>query len=130
MIFTPAFLVSDYTPEEKLQLQTVGAKYDVGKGYFITEDQRQQMEMYSKMQGMIIVDDAAPARTSPIRSSKKSESIAIVDDVSRWLLVGNTYNLKDKIKEIGGRWDAGRKGWYFTKEKMPNKEEILQKMDI
>lgn len=125
MIFTPAFLVTEYTPEEKLQLQFVGAKYDVGRGYFITEDQRQQMEMYEKMKGISINDT-----TSPTRSSKKDESIAIIDDISRWLLVGNTYSIKDKIKEIGGRWDAGRKSWFFSKEKMPSEEIILQKLNI
>lgn len=28
-----------------------------------------------------------------------------------YLLTGETYPHRDKIKSIGGRWDAGRKGW-------------------
>jgi len=28
-----------------------------------------------------------------------------------YLLTGNTYPHRDKIKSIGGKWDADKKGW-------------------
>lgn len=27
------------------------------------------------------------------------------------LIVGNTYPVKDALRELGGRWDAAQKGW-------------------
>lgn len=31
----------------------------------------------------------------------------------RWYVVGNTFDYKDDIKALGGRWDGERKAWYL-----------------
>lgn len=33
------------------------------------------------------------------------------------LVTGNTYPVKDQIKELGGRWDAAAKGWRVPADK-------------
>lgn len=42
----------------------------------------------------------------------------LVEQVGSWLwITGNTYPVKDQLKEFGCRWSTGKKMWYWTKEK-------------
>ncbi len=42
------------------------------------------------------------------------------------LIVGNTYPVKERIKELGGRWDAGAKGWRVPEENVAEVEALVQ----
>lgn len=39
------------------------------------------------------------------------------------ILTGNTYNVRDQIKRIGGQWDAARKGWIVRSGTMRERAE-------
>lgn len=42
----------------------------------------------------------------------------IIDVIGSWIWVyGNTYPIKDIIKELGFRWASAKKKWYYTKSK-------------
>ena len=43
----------------------------------------------------------------------------------RIYIVGNTYNMKDAIKSIGGHWDADRKQWYVGSSKLADAEKLI-----
>ena len=37
--------------------------------------------------------------------------------MSTILITGNTYNVKDALKALGGRWDSAARGWRVPAEK-------------
>jgi len=40
-------------------------------------------------------------------------------------ITGNTYPVKDRIKALGGRWDAGRKAWMVAADKEAQARAIV-----
>ena|ERR1700722_4324901 len=41
-------------------------------------------------------------------------------------LLGNTYPIKDKLKDLGGKWDKDRKLWLVPDDKFKEASEILK----
>lgn len=41
------------------------------------------------------------------------------------LITGNTYPVKDKLKALGGRWNAARKGWMVPDEKAAEAKQLV-----
>lgn len=41
------------------------------------------------------------------------------------LITGNTYPVKDQIKDLGGRWDATAKGWRVPSDKAPQAQLLV-----
>lgn len=37
--------------------------------------------------------------------------------MTRVLVVGNTYPVKDQLRALGGRWDADKRGWMVPAER-------------
>src|SRR3990167_1264964 len=42
------------------------------------------------------------------------------------LITGNTYPVKDQLKSLGARWDAGKKGWLVSPEKADQAKSIVE----
>lgn len=40
------------------------------------------------------------------------------------LITGNTFPVKDQLKALGGRWDAGAKGWRVPADKAVEAQEL------
>ena len=41
------------------------------------------------------------------------------------LIVGNTYPVKDQLKTLGGRWDAGARGWRVPEERATEAQALV-----
>lgn len=41
------------------------------------------------------------------------------------LIVGNTYPVKDALRAMGGRWDAGAKGWRVPSERAAEAQALV-----
>lgn len=57
------------------------------------------------------------------------EKIELRDSGRRVYLVGNTYSLRDAIKDIGGHWDADAKAWWVASSKRSAAEAVLAKAE-
>lgn len=45
-----------------------------------------------------------------------------IEVVGTWIWIsGNTYNVKEILKEYGFRWSKGKKKWYFTEQEFDKK---------
>lgn len=67
----------------------------------------------------------SPAR-SPARSPPKSDFRVIITKSGKGVWVcGSTTPIKDSLKELGGKWNASKKCWVFTKAKLPSILELL-----
>lgn len=44
---------------------------------------------------------------------------------TRIAISGNTYPVKDKIKALGGRWDAERKAWMVPSERAEQARQLV-----
>lgn len=68
------------------------------------------------------------AKTSP-PDPKGSEGIALKEYTDKsFVIVGNTKNFKDQIKELGGKWmrcSDGNFAWMFSKKKLDAVAELL-----
>ncbi len=47
----------------------------------------------------------------------------------RIYLVGNTFPLKDRIKQLGGHWDGERKQWWLSSRKAKEAEALLAEVN-
>lgn len=52
--------------------------------------------------------------------------VRIVTEKSRVYLVGDTFAIKDRIKGMGGHWDADRKAWWVGKVKEKEAEALAE----
>ena len=51
-----------------------------------------------------------------------------IEIIGSWLWVsGNTYPLKDTIKNLGLLWSKGRKKWYYTNDNIDSKAKYYKK---
>ena len=55
-------------------------------------------------------------------SAAKKNGLNFTTDDEGWEIGGNTFNVKDKIKQGGGRWNPDSKKWRITKDKMSPEE--------
>jgi hypothetical protein len=63
--------------------------------------------------------------------STESDTIEINDYTERTFVVkGNTTEYKDKLKEIGGKWNSIKKFWIFPNSKREEVEKIFSDVDI
>lgn len=99
MKITPAFIVEDLSDDEKNKLKLLGATYSsYSKAWFITSEQKDKLDK-----------NDIPI---PVKSS-----IVIEDHISEWAIIGNTYDKKEMIKSLGGRWNPSTKSWVIPKNK-------------
>jgi len=58
-----------------------------------------------------------------------SEEIKVIrgDDIDRYFVIGNTYPVKDKLKQLGCKWSSSDKAWVFEVDEQ-NLQEQLQKI--
>jgi hypothetical protein len=63
--------------------------------------------------------------------STESDTIEINDYTEKTFIVqGNTKDYKDKLKEIGGKWNGFKKFWIFPNSKREEVEKIFSDVDI
>lgn len=118
MKISTAYLITEYSEEEKKLLQKVGAIYSLPvKGWFITEEQKVLFETYKSNPESI-----------PAPSIQAKDTAIYIDDMGdSWKISGDTFSKKDKIKELGGRWNVSDKSWRIPREKH-DKQTILAKL--
>jgi len=51
------------------------------------------------------------------------------DDIDRYFVIGNTYPVKDKLKQLGCKWSSSNKAWIFEVDEQ-NLQEQLQKIKV
>src|SRR5262249_36438862 len=44
-------------------------------------------------------------------------SVALIEEKSRIYLTGNTFPIREQIKNLGGHWDGERRAWWVGKGK-------------
>jgi hypothetical protein len=55
---------------------------------------------------------------------KEKYSAVTVEVVGSWIwLSGNTYNVKDSIKELGFKWSKNNKKWYYVGSECKGKKK-------
>lgn len=73
-------------------------------------------------------------KTAQIKSTEEdaeSDSIEIVKYTEKTFIVkGDTKDYKDKLKEIGGKWNGFKKFWIFPNSKREEVEKIFSDIDI
>lgn len=52
-------------------------------------------------------------------------TVTLNENGARIYFVGNTYPIKDQIKNLGGHWDADAKSWWIGKAKKTEAEALL-----
>ncbi len=61
----------------------------------------------------------------------ESDEIVINDYTEKTFIVqGNTKDYKDKLKEIGGKWNGFKKFWIFPNSKREEVEKLFSDVDI
>lgn len=109
MKITPAFLVQEYSEEEKKKLQLVGAFYSLThKGWFLSQEQKDKLEKSETDPSVL---------PTPTIATAKGIGIFIDDLVDVWKITGETFAKKDAIKQLGARWSGVDKSWRVPKEK-------------
>ena len=88
-------------------------KFDSETGGSLSEEVLRSQENYKR--------DVEKKQKSDV-PDKKIEDIEISNYKNSVLVTGNTYSIKDKLKEIGGKYNKFLKGWVFPKFK---KQELL-----
>lgn len=89
-----AYLITNPDSETKTKIQILGGQWSPSAmGYFLTQEQKDRLDR-----------DDVPEPTLP-------NGIFINDDVIEWTVSGNTFDVRDKIKMLGGRWVPANKWW-------------------
>ena len=52
------------------------------------------------------------------------------DEARSFVVKGKTFELKDELKDLGGRWNGGLGGWIFGISKKDEVEEYLSNIEI
>lgn len=111
MKITSAFLVQEYSDEDKKKLQLLGALYSsVHKGWFLTLEQKEKFERSNT--------DTSILPTPTILPKGKGIGIFIDDLIDSWKVYGDTFSKKDAIKQLGGKWNPSDKSWRIPREKV------------
>jgi hypothetical protein len=106
MLTTGAFLVQEYSDDEKRRLQLVGATYSYTvKGYFLSAEQMEKFEHPESL-------------PTPTIKTTKGPGIFIENMGDVWKVYGDTYNKRDKIKQYGAKWNNSDKSWRIPIEKV------------
>lgn len=101
-----AYLITNPDDTTKTKIQILGGQWSLSaKGYFLTREQKERLD-----------NNDVPEPTLP-------GGIFIDDDKIEWSVSGNTFNVRDKIKMLGGRWKPSTKSWSVPITK--TKEEII-----
>lgn len=115
-------LVKKYHPDNNKDdtlaiMQEINNEYDYilkNRIFFENDEQKQKEIKFSN------------AMKNIIQKIINYENIKI-DIIGSWIwLEGNTYPIKDELKNYGFRWSKGKKKWYFTEQEF-NKKRYKQK---
>lgn len=80
----------------------------------------------------IITDESTIDKEKEIKKILKADKIYIEDyekdgKIRSFLVKGETTTIKDKLKEMGGKWNNSLKGWIFPKSKEIEVAEFIKK---
>lgn len=116
MKVTQAFLLTEYTEDEKKRLQLLGAFYSMThKGWFVTSEQKEKFDKSATDTSIL---------PTPIITSTKGVGIFVDDLVTEWKVYGETFHVKDKVKSLSARWNPSDKSWRIPRERASTREEI------
>jgi hypothetical protein len=64
---------------------------------------------------------------TPSTPEKPENSKYIMEDISEkaFVVKGETMDIKDKLKEAGGKWNPKYKGWIFSKKRREQVNTII-----
>jgi len=123
MRITSAFLIQEYTEEEKKRLQVLNAFYSMThRGWFVTDEQ------YDKFSRSATDPSVLPTPSVPTNGT----GIFIDDTGSDWKIYGDTYTKKDILKrpdlDLKPRWSSIDKSWRIERQKIDRQtlERLLQ----
>ncbi len=137
-------------------LKYIGGKWNSslkdGGAWIFSNNQRERVEKLlevlnkskteSKSEKVEKVEKDEPVKKSPtidknekvekvVESDDSSDSIEIVEYTEKTFIVkGDTKDYKDKLKEIGGKWNGFKKFWIFPNSKREEVEKIFNDVDI
>ncbi len=94
----------------------------------------EKVERTEKVVKKVVVEEEID-QTKKVEKTEKLESdsdeIVINDYTEKTFIVqGNTKDYKDKLKEIGGKWNGIKKFWIFPNSKREEVEKIFNDVDI
>jgi hypothetical protein len=78
------------------------------------------------MKYKITLDIISQAPIIGVRRKGGTKMITLEKQGRRVYLIGNTYPIKDQIKNAGGKWDADRKAWWVGVAKQSQFEKFTQ----
>lgn len=105
MKIIPAFLIQEYTDDEKMKLRLVGATYSIShQGWFLSSEQKNKF------------DQSLLDPTILPKSMDNYKGIFIDDLIDSWKVSGDTYQKREIIKGMGGKWNVSDKSWRIPRE--------------
>ncbi len=129
-------------------LKYIGGKWNSslkdGGAWIFSNNQRERVEKLLEVLNSNKSEKVnEPARGSPkvlekvekvvekTEESTESDTIEINDYTEKTFIVqGNTKDYKDKLKEIGGKWNGIKKFWIFPNSKREEVEKLFSDVDI
>lgn len=106
MEYETAFILRKPSDEVKNKLQLLGSSYVPNlKGYVLTKDMKEKLEK----------------NDIPVPTIANGIFITEVD--AGWSVTGKTFDKKEKIKQLGGKWNNFDKSWIFPKNRI-SKEKL------
>lgn len=109
---TAAFLIQEYSEEEKKLITLIGGLYSFScKGYFLTEEQKAKLDGYIEDPSTIPVPSVA---------TPKGNGVFVDDLIDSWKVHGDTFAKKDALKNVAKGfvvWSNSDKSWRIPKEK-------------
>lgn len=125
--FIPAYLVKDTSSEDRALLKLVGAIFSSKhKVWFLTEAEKNEFDSKrtSTTSTTSVVEPIVEKKGKYVSYKEKVVKKIVIDDLlTEWKVSGDTFDKRDIIKQLGGKWNPGGKAWYIPKEQI-SKEDL------
>ena len=132
-----SFLIKgDDTIKFKDTLKEFGGKWNTSLGGWIfSNTHKAKIQKFLEVIKMHTpLSSTTPVTTKPLAKSSGNGELLVKDYTEKcFVLYGDTQQHKDKIKELGGKWNAnlkdGLKGWIFPMTKKKVVEDFIKNRD-
>tara|TARA_B110000967_G_C18645579_1_gene440703 strand:- start:14 stop:463 length:450 start_codon:yes stop_codon:yes gene_type:complete len=71
----------------------------------------------------------SPVKPKTVTVNKKVGPVNITEFTNYILVTGDTFDIRDHFKQVGGKWDGDNKGWKIIKTRMSDYGEFKEDLE-
>lgn len=71
----------------------------------------------------------SPVKKKTVTVNQKVGPVNITEFTNHILITGDTFDIRDHFKQVGGKWDGDNKGWKIMKTRISNYGEFKEDLE-